>query len=194
MTQSVPIIPDTFLAGDVALGDFQSLANCARFVSSCDYWPTWHLYRTATLALSTGLNVIAFNQVAFDSDNISDGTGVTINTQGYYQTESVIPVAPGTSSISLNCYFEFIGGTNNPYHNGVTLTYGARGALGTITASVDTSYSARAQCPYVCYPGDKLRAVAGSSASITLNNNNNLNAFSGRYAPTFTGHMFAVGC
>lgn len=195
MTQSVPIIPNTFVAGDVALGDFQALANCARFLSSCDNWPAWHLYRTTTVALASGVNVVAFPTVAFDSDSIEDGTGVTINTQGYYLTEAVIPESPGTTSLSVNVYFQFIGGANNPYHNGVTLTYGARGGLGTITAAVDTSFSARAQCPYVCYPGDKLRVVANASGTgATVNNNNNANAFAGRYPPTFTGHMFAVGC
>lgn len=191
---SLPVVPGTFTAGEHTISDLQALANCARFLSVCDTRPTWHLYRTATQAIAGTTNqAIAMNVVAVDSDGVSDGTGATIVTQGIYTVEACIPFQTGASQISALGHFQFTGGASNPYHSGVSFQFGGRGTLSTNIASTDTALSLRAECPWTCFPGDKIQVIAWSSLAVSINNNNNLNAFSGRFPPTFTGEWIRTG-
>lgn len=190
---SLPVVPGTFTAGEHTITDLQALANCARFLSVADMHPAWHLYRTATQSLTASVNnVLTMNTVAFDSDSVSDGTGALIVTQGMYAVEACVPLSPGTTVLTARVMFAYIGGANS-YHNGSTLYFGGRGNYGTTIAANDTAICARATCPWTCFAGDKLQVVVIPTAGVTLNNNVNTNAFSGRYAPTFTGEWIRTG-
>ncbi len=85
---ALPHVP-TFTQGEHSVANLQALSQAVSFLVDGDLTPTWTLYRTATQSITAAtITTVVFNQVAYDGDGVSDGTGALIVTQGYYRVEA----------------------------------------------------------------------------------------------------------
>ena len=184
---TIPTIP-TFTDGDSNLTNLQDLSNAVNFLVNAQVRPTWHLYKTGTSSLSSGITSVVFGTVAFDSDGVSNGTGVTIVTPGYYHTEMCVQVECTATGEQINVWFLVTFGANNPnFTNGTTKIYGARGSTTSSQTGVDAARVSSALCPYALYPGDKINPQIQVGTALTLDNNSNTSYIQGRFVCNFTG-------
>lgn len=197
---TLPTVPGPFADGTApTLVQLQQLAGAVSFISDCDVRPTWHLYQTNTQSLSastwTNLGTAGGNNVAFDSDGVSSGSGVaTIVTQGYYAVEACADIAVSSPAFTFLVAFLWKAGANNPHFtNGTTLRFGARGGNIVTDASANTAYCASDICPNVCYPGDTIVPQVFASAAIGLKYNTNDAYNEGRFVANFTGYFISEG-
>lgn len=190
--------PPTFASNDSSMDNLIALANCVTFLSDCGTRPEFHLYHKGSTVSLTSLTdkTLTLGSVAFDSDGVSDGTGATIVTQGWYDFTCCASFTPSTTSAVLQLRIEMISGASNPHFtSGTTVFIATSGGDAVDLATADTAYSFGGLSPTCLYPGDKIRLDAwmDSSGSFSVNDNVNTSFMVGRYPPTLTGYFVCPG-
>jgi hypothetical protein len=189
----LPTIP-IFSTSAPSLDDLNNLSYAVSFVSDCDTRPTFKLYTKAQQSITSGSwNTVTLASVAKDSDGVSDGTGATIVTQGYYNLRGMVQIVDTTTDIQLACAFKLTAGPNNPNLTG-TKRFGQR-ADGTqsVVSTAGTAICAEATTPIPCYPGDQIVLQISVSAAATLDYNKNTNYQEGRFVPNLSGTWVRTG-
>ena len=194
----IPTVP-TFTTGDTSITNLQSLAACAGFFS-CISSPTgslpfFHCYRTTTQSISASTwTSVGFPIVVADTDGMSNGTGVTVVTQGYYAIDACLPFTTLSSGFIALCRFLFTAGTHNPHFtSGTQVIFGGRGSFTIAAVGYDEVSSVTDITPMVCYPGDTLNAQVFSTVAFVVDNVANATLIVGRYPPNFTGRWIRSG-
>lgn len=191
---NIPAIP-SFDDDDSSLVKLQQLSECVQSIAVCDERPVWHLFTTSTQLLSAGTwTSVPYPAVAADSDGVSNGTGVTIVTQGYYRVEGCVGLYTNSTGGYLHGAFLLTAGANNAdLTSGTTVRFGGAGGVGNSTALTDTWYICSAIVPYCLYPGDKLNLQHFASNSETQQIMQNTNYMDGRFSAQFTGYYLRPG-
>jgi hypothetical protein len=188
----LPTVP-TFVTNDTSLTRLQQLSAAVAFLSDLDIKPAFHVYKTGTSSITLNTwTTVPGGTLAYDSDNFfSAGVNFnpTIQTQGYYAFEGLVPWLTGITGIAQRCAFLFTAGSSNPgFTAGTTVRFGMRGGSSTSTASNDTVQCTADEAPMALYTGDRVAFQVWADTTTTLNNNNNLSYISGRFVPNYTGH------
>jgi hypothetical protein len=189
----LPTIP-IFTTSSPALDDLNNLSYAVSFVSDCDTRPTFKLYAKAQQSITSGSwRTVTLANVAYDSDGVSDGTGATIVTQGYYNLRGTVQVVATSTNVQLACAFFLTNGGNNPNFSG-TKRFGQR-ADGTENqfTTTDTALCCEATTPIPCYPGDQIVLQVSVSANMTLDFNKNTTYQEGRFVPNLSGTWVRTG-
>jgi len=187
----IPAVP-SFASNDSSLANLQSLSYAVSFLVDMSVRPIWHLYTGSTHAVTANtVTTESFPLVVYDNDLVSDGTGVTIQTAGYYAVETALDFlySAGTSQRTM-AWFQLTAGANNPnLTNGTTKLFGGEGLTASNFTTEDLAMCPADICPYALYPGDQLRVQYNSDTACTRETNLNNSYISGRFTPNFTGRM-----
>jgi hypothetical protein len=193
---SIPVVPvpPSFAYQDSSLANLQALSSCVSFISDNDVKPTWHFYKTGVQALGANTwSTLIFGTSAFDSSNVSDGTGAQITTQGYYAVEACVPFQAGAGGIAAWVAFLVTAGPNSTHTAGTTLQFGLRGGSATAVAGDDFTLNTTDIVPWCLYPGDTVYVQAYVTSAISTNKNQNSSYTGGRFVPNFTGMWIRSG-
>jgi hypothetical protein len=190
MMATLPSVP-SFASNDNSLTSLQNLSYAVSFLVDLDVRPVWHLYTGSTHAVAANTVITeSFPLVAYDNDLVSDGTGVTIKTSGYYTVETCLDFAGNAASEHIMAWFQLTAGANNPnLTNGTTKIFGANGLLSASSAGDDIAMCAADVCPYALYQGDQIKVQYNSDTATTRYTNTNASYISQRFVPNFTGMM-----
>lgn len=176
------------------LTKMNALGYAVQFWTDCDILPTWHYYKIATQALTSGVwQAVNFGTVAFDSDStFTTGGYATIQTAGIYAVETCVQCEAGTSGIGFLCAFLMTAGSNNPNQAaGTTSRFAFRGGY-MPTSGGDGAVCSAGLTPWVMYPGDQIAVQVYPTANVTLDNNNNSTYENGRFVCNFTGQLKTI--
>lgn len=192
---TLPTVP-SFATNDSSLSNLQALAYAVSFLSDMTYSPSWHLYTgsTHTVAANTIITE-SFPLVAYDNDGLNDGTGVVIQTQGYYAVEFALDFTVGANTQRTMGWFQHTAGANNPnFTNGTTRIFGGSGLTSAnVFTNEDLAICGSDVCPYVLYPGDMIRVQYNSDTACTRQTNLNTGYMGARWVPNFTGTFLRPG-
>lgn len=194
---TLPTVPSVFTDGTApSITTLNQLSYCVSFLCDMDIRPAWHLYKTATQAITSGVQTnVNYGSVAYTSDNnAATFPFATINTQGYYAVEAAVPILTGVTAIEFLLSFLITGGPSNPHlAPAATKRFAQRGGESCSTASTDTALCLADIVPIVCYPGDTIAVQILTDTNVTLNINANASFISGRTVPDFTGYWISTG-
>ncbi len=189
----VPTVP-AFTLGDSSVARLQQLSSCVSWLANSQASPMWHLYRNTTFSIgATSWTTIPMTYAALDTDRSWSGTGVSLNTQGYFVTEACVPFLTSSTAAECRASFLWTAGANNPhFSSGSTVRYGLSTGYSIGASGADETEACDDVCPVVCYPGDTIVVQAYASSAMTIDTDIGTPLFS-RVVCNFTGHWVRVG-
>jgi hypothetical protein len=187
--------PPSFAFQDSSLDNLTALAKCVTFLADCGTRPVFRLFRqTSTQAVSgAGLTVVTLAGVAYDDDGVSDGTGATIVTQGWYDFSACANFVSATGQQAYGVIQVTTGTHNINYTNGTVLTQALQGGQNPTLASSESDFSFGSLSSACLYPGDKVRLAVNTGGAGTIEYNSNNSYIQGRFPPTLSGMWIRTG-
>jgi hypothetical protein len=194
----LPAVP-TFAAGAPTIAQLNALSYGASFLIDHGVRPTWKFFATTTQTTTAhSLNVVHFNNVAYDCDGVynAGNNGANIVTQGYYEVEASVQIEATATGDDIVLGFQWSPGSSNPHFSAGTQSFGFAGCALPVTgsAAADASYSISGVTPFPCYPGgDVIQVVLYTVGAHTIDYNRNTSFSQGRFSTQFTGRWVRSG-